>query len=89
MLLSSLVSLCHHLGSADEQTTGWDYCLDAAGGNSVCKDPCAGCCKFLPSSVSQSDSHVLLTGREATHNVGALDVCSGFSFPNGGAVGSM
>lgn len=37
------------------KSAGLYYCLDTAGMNSICQDPCVGCCKLLPSFLSQSD----------------------------------
>ena len=57
---SSLVRLHRHLGSADKQATGWAYCVGAAGRNLVFQDLSAGCCKALPTSLSnQIPSQVL------------------------------
>lgn len=47
-LPTSLVSPCHHLGSADEQNCWLGLLLGCAGRNMFCQDPNAGCCKSSP-----------------------------------------
>ena len=39
------------------QAAGWYYYFHTAGGKVVCQDPSSDCCKVLPPSLSQSNSH--------------------------------
>lgn len=43
------------------KAAGWDIYLGTLGITLVCQDPCAGCCKLLPTSPSQSYYHWLST----------------------------
>ena len=47
ILLSSLVMVHQWLGFTDEQSHRLGLLLGTIGVNSVCQDPCAGCCKPL------------------------------------------
>lgn len=57
------------------KAAGWDIYLGTSGITLIYQDPCAGCCKLLPTSSSQSDYQWLSpTESPAVYRLGASTV---------------